>query len=269
MQDILTERGKTLILNTIGNPLLTNCYLSSHEVMDKISTHEMHCFCYEGIVVLIHPLDEIHKMYYFLEDQDILVPHLVETIREDMKEYRDVVGTVVAKIPDKNISVLERLEFRPYKEYIRKQMPVGAIDWCEAVQMPEIAGIRDLDAIYQLLHGTFDVMSDHLVSRRELSAFLESSHVLKVCINMELAGVLLFESFGKKSYLRSICVDAKYSGRKVGLSLLQGYIEKNQEKTKLFYLWVESTNERAIRLYEHFGYKDDGLREYIYLYKEN
>lgn len=266
MKDILTERGRTLILNTIGNPLLTNCYLSSHEVMEKIGTHEIHCFCYEGIVVLIHPSDGFHKMYYFLENPDILVPHLVGKIREDMKEYRDLVGTVVARIPDKNVSVLERLEFRSYKEYIRKQMPVGAIDWCELTHVTELAGIRDMDGIYQLLHGTFDVMSDHLVSRQELSAFLESSQVLKVSINRELAGVLLFESFGKKSYLRSICVDAKYSGRKVGLSLLQGYIERNQKKTKLFYLWVESTNERAIRLYERFGYKDDGLREYIYLY---
>lgn len=266
MKDILTEKGKTLILNTIGNPLLTNCYLSSHEVMEKIRTHEIHCFCYEGIVVLIHSLDGIHKMYYFLEDMDILIPHLVGKIREDMKEYQDVVGTVVARIPDKNVSVLERLEFRSYKEYIRKQMPAGAMDWCEAVPMTEIAGVRDLDDIYQLLHGTFDVMSDHLVSRQELYAFLELSQVLKVSINGELAGVLLFESFGKKSYLRSICVNDKYRGRKVGSSLLKGYIGRNQKKTKLFYLWVENTNERAICLYERFGYKDDGLREYIYLY---
>lgn len=269
MKGILTERGKTLILNTIGNPLLTNCYLSAHEVMEKIRTHEIYCFCYEGIVVLIHPSDGFHKMYYFLENPDILVSNLVGKIREDMREYRDLIGTVVSRVSEKNVAVLERLEFYPYKEYIRKQMPAGVIGWCEVAQVTEIAGIRDLDDIYQLLHGTFDVMSDHLVSRQELSVFLKLSQVLKVSLDGELAGVLLFEAFGKKSYLRSICVNAKYSGRSVGSSLLESYIESNQKKTKLFYLWVESTNERAIRLYERFGYKDDGLREYIYLYKKN
>lgn len=266
MQNMLTEKGKTIILNTVGNPVLTNCYLFRHELMEKIRTQEIDCFCYEGIVILIHPSGGIHKMYYFLENPDILVPQLVGKIREDMEEYRDLVGSVVDRTPKKNVSVLERLEFRPYKEYMRKQMPAGAMDWYEPAQAAEIAGTGDMDGIYQLLYGTFDVMSDHLVSRQELSAFLESSRVLKVSINGELAGVLLFESVGKKSYLRSLCVNGKYRGRKVGSSLLGDYIGRNQKKIKLFYLWVEAANERAIRLYEGFGYKDDGLREYVYLY---
>lgn len=269
MKDTLTEKGKMLILNTIGNPLLTNCYLSSYEVMDRIRMHEFHCLCYEGIVILVHPSDGFHKMYYFLENPDILVSGLVRMIQEDMKEYRNLVGTVVARIPEKNVAVLERLEFHPYKEYIRKQIPAGAMDWCKAAPVTETANIGDLEDIYQLLYKTFDIMSDHLVSRQELSVFLESSQVLKMSLDGELAGVLLSELFGKKSYLRSICVNDKYSGRNVGSSLLEGYVEQNRKRAKLFYLWVESTNEKAIHLYERYGYKDDGLREYIYLYEKN
>lgn len=67
--------------------------------------------------------------------------------------------------------------------------------------MTEIADVRDLDNIYQLLYSTSDPMSDHLVSKEELHTFLESSQVLKVVINEKLAGALVFESFGKNHIL--------------------------------------------------------------------
>lgn len=267
MKYIFTQKGKNLIRDTIGNPRLTNCYLSCQEVMDKIALHDIHCFCYEGIVILIHPMDGgIHKMYYFLEDHDLLTPDLVVKIRKDLENYQNLEGTVVARMPNKNVDVLERLQFHPYKEYIRKQMMPGTGDGCRPEHVIETANIDDLNDIYELLNESFDFMTDHLVSQGELRNFLEMSQVLKISIHGELAGVLLYETFGKKSYLRSICVSEDYAGKKIGLSLLKGYFLKNRENTKLFYLWVESTNEKAIRLYKSLGYKDDGLKEYIYLY---
>lgn len=265
MKDILTEKGNAFILSAVGNPLLTNCYLSYNEIIDKVQANEIHCLCYDEITILIHEMDGFQKMYYFLKNPDILFPDHAKKIRKDLKKYPNLEGTVVARIPDKNVYVLEKLGFHPYKEYIRKQLTAETREWCKAVHAIETADIGDLEDIYQLLHGTFDTMSDHLVSKKELHTFLESSRVLMLRIDGELAGVLLFESVGKKSYLRSICIADKFTGKKIGLSLLANYIKRNQKETRLFYLWVESTNERAIILYEKFGYKDDGLREYIYL----
>lgn len=269
MQNILTEKGKTIILNTIGNPVLTNCYISCHEIMDKIAMHEIACFCYEEMVILIHPMDGIHKMYYFLAQRDILTSGLTRNIRENLGEFQNLVGTMVARLPEKNVEVLEELGFVPYKEYIRKQMLSQKREWCDTAQIVETATVDDIQDINQLLYGTFDIISDHLVSKEELGTLLGSCQVLKVCVDGTLAGVLLFETFGKKSYLRSICVAEEFIGKKIGLTLLEEYIKRNQESTKLFYLWVESTNERAIYFYDRFGYKDDGLHEYIYLYKNS
>lgn len=268
MQDILTEKGNAIILNATGNLQLTNCYFSYHELMNKITKQEIQCVCYEGIVILIHPIDSIHKIYYFLENRNALLSGLDRKIGKDIEKYQNLVGTVVARVPDKNVDILEQLGFLPYKKYIRKQMIPSKRDWSETSQMTDVADISDLNDIYQLVHGTFDIISDHLISKDELYDFLNSSRVLKVCIDGELAGVLLFETLGKKSYLHTICVAEKFMGKKVGLTLIENYIKRNQESTKLFYLWVESTNDRAIRLYDRFGYRDDGLHEYIYLYKD-
>ncbi len=265
MNEILTEKETAVIRNAIGNPLLTNCYLSYNAVINEIAAHKIYCLGYNGIVILIHKMNGFHKMYYFLKTKDSLIPELVKKIQKDLAEYSNLEATVVAKMPDKNVDILERFEFHPYKKYIRKQKVVETENWCETTWLIETADIRDLNNIYQLLYSISDIMSDHLVSKEELHAFLESSQVLKVVIDGELAGALVFEFLGKKSYLRSICVSHNFIGKKIGLSLIKHYIEKNKNRTKLFYLWVESTNEKAIQLYEKLGYKNDGLVEYIYI----
>ena len=226
MENILTEKGYAVIRNAVGNSSLTNCYLSYNLVIDKIRTHEIQCICYDSIILMIHRVDGVRKIYYFLENRNILFPEMIRKIQADLAEYPDLVGTVV---------------------------------WTA-----ETAVTADLNDVYPLLQGISDVMTDHLVSREELHAFLVAQQVLKVVIGGELAGVLVFEIFGRKSYLRTVSVADRFIGKKVGFSLIQAYFEKNQNGTKLFYLWVESTNERAIRLYERLGYRDDGLTEYIY-----
>lgn len=264
MENILTEKGYAVIRNAVGNSSLTNCYLSYNLVIDKIRTHEIQCICYDSIILMIHRVDGVRKIYYFLENRNILFPEMIRKIQADLAEYPDLVGTVVSRLPDKNVDILEMLGFCPYKQYIRKQMAAETAVLHETVWTAETAVTADLNDVYPLLQGISDVMTDHLVSREELHAFLVAQQVLKVVIGGELAGVLVFEIFGRKSYLRTVSVADRFIGKKVGFSLIQAYFEKNQNGTKLFYLWVESTNERAIRLYERLGYRDDGLTEYIY-----
>lgn len=264
MEELLTEKGHTVIRHAIGNSSLTNCYLSYNLVIDRIRAQEIRCFCYDGIILMVHSLDGVNKLYYFLESRDVLVPDVVRRIQGELEGYPDLVGTVVSRRPEKNADILEMLGFRPYKQYIRKQTAAESAALCGTVWPVETAAVGDFDDIYPLLQGISDVMTDHLVSKEELHEFLAAKQVLKIVAEGELAGVLVFETFGKKSYLRTVSVADRFIGRKIGFSLIEGYFEKNRENAKLFYLWVESTNERAIRLYDRLGYKDDGLTEYIY-----
>lgn len=260
------EEAMNIIKNAMGNPYLTNCFLYYRDVLNMIGSRDIHVLSFEKMVMLVHEIDGIQKMYYFLESEESEIADIEKEIHMKLSVYPRLEAEFVAKSLCGQSDVLEKLGFRFFKKYIRKKMVVSADFVCKETDEVEIANESDLSSIYQLLYNTFDIMSDHLVSQRELRELLAMAQVLKLDIDGNLAGVLLFETQGKKSYLRALCVAEEFWGRRVGISLMQNYIKRNVCNTKMFYLWVESTNQGAKRLYEKLGYEDDGLRNYIYLY---
>ena len=89
--------------------------------------------------------------------------------------------------------------------------------------------------------------------------------VLKIDGQDKIAGVLLYEDTGVKSYARALCVSPDFRGGAVGYSLLAGYFNQHSEdRTKLFYLWVDEENKSVKKLHDRFGYQEDGLKDYIF-----
>ena len=63
----------------------------------------------------------------------------------------------------------------------------------------------------------------------------------------------------------SMCyVLADYYGRKVGYALMNAAFEKLSAYSKIA-VWVLKGNERAIRFYERYGFKFDGMEHEIML----
>ncbi len=264
MKSVLTVKENDIIARAMGNPQLTNCYLSYADLAKKIETNEISCFRHGSILVLLHMMEGFYKFYYFMETPDVPDPATFAGIQEVLGKYPVLVAEIVTKTQDSIPPILKKMGFCPYKKYIRKQLITGSENISGNSDRVELADVRDLNDIYQLLYSTFDVISDHLVTKEELQFFITSSQTLKLCVGDKMAGVLIFETFGRKSYLRTICVSEEFIGRNMGRSLIETYIKWKGDGTKLFYLWVESTNEKAIHLYDSIGYRDDGLTEYIY-----
>lgn len=267
MKEMFSREIKSVIKNATGNPLLTNCFFCYREVLSMIELKAVYIFYIKGNVFLVHRVGDLYKMYYFLGEADALKEEGIWEIRRELSVFTDLEAEFVARDHSHMPDVLEKLGFIFYKKYIRKQLVIRDQFIFEESRKVESANSADTDKIYNLLYETFDIMSDHLVSRAELRDFVREEQVLIVKSGKNVTGVLLFETHGKKSYLRALCVDSKFAGQGTGISLMANYIKRNMQSTKMFYLWVEDTNQVAKGLYEKLGYRDDGLKNYIYLYK--
>lgn len=263
----MTIEGEKIIAQTLGKKGLSNCYLSYDSILNKMDIGEMEWIVLDHMVVLIEDKHLFHNMYYFIENRENTeIDHALE---EYLMKYNILAANVVMNINEISPEVLmDKLGFGLYKKYVRKSM-LGNLQKSYPEKLnPEFAQINELDEIYDLLYGIFDIVTDTLPTKEELWKFISNKQVLKISLNNEIAGVLLFEDKGCKSYTRAFCVKEKYRKCSIGYSLFAKYINMHLNSTKMFYLWADSENDYVHKFYEKFGYKNDGLIDYIYLYGE-
>ena len=80
----------------------------------------------------------------------------------------------------------------------------------------------------------------------------------------QVVGALNFTVKGNIAEVEQIAI--KEMGVGIGSLLLEKWHELYKNKVKLFRLWVDSANSRAISMYKKAGYEFDGscANEYVY-----
>ena len=130
----------------------------------------------------------------------------------------------------------------------------------------EYARPEELPFLMEQLENTFDPLTKQLPGKEELSRMIEERNVFVVRRKAGIAGFLVSERQGAMLLLRYIAVMEKWRGKAWGGKLLQNFlgircgIRKHQ-------LWVQPENIPAVRLYEKCGFRFDGLRDDIYVFR--
>jgi hypothetical protein len=96
----------------------------------------------------------------------------------------------------------------------------------------------------------------------EIEFAIQARQVLLARHHNEIAGLLFFETQGFSSTLRFWAVAAEYRALKLGSALMRQYFA-TQSAVKRFVLWVAADNLNAVQKYGHYGYKPDGLVDYV------
>ena len=252
------------IQHTAANLTLTNCVLSFDKILKLAEAGELSVISEKPLLITVGH-EGFSQLYYFLDDVlsiNELTPDILENIPEDRYPvYADI--TVRGEF-EYSGSVFEKLGLEPFRTYIRKSVLNKDLHFPK--MLDAVYAVRgDLDFIYSMLTEQFDPMSDHIPTRPELEEIIEAKQVLKINISETIGGVLLFEDFGKRSYLRALCVHPGHRHSSLGQSLLTEYlIAHSSDSTSLFYLWVDAANSIAIKLYDKYGYRSDGLKNYVF-----
>lgn len=261
-----SEKGLELLAKYIGKPDKTNCYLSYPQLKSLLENNKGQIEFGSKCIYFLVEKDDYIELYFFA-DNIVDLSEEREDLQRILPSDKDVIISIVlnGKQVDKYEHIMQNLGFSLYKKYLRKKRKIDT-----SVEIPSqenvcLAEPADIDFMKEMIFETFDSISDKIPNRFELEKMISNGQILKYVITDRLAGFLIYERQGKKSYVRMLCTGENFRGNGVGKSLLREYIKREYNHVKLFYLWVDSQNEAALSLYSKEGYISDGLEQYIFI----
>ena len=128
---------------------------------------------------------------------------------------------------------------------------------------PCYAQIEDISEIISVLNSTFSPITAWLPTKKELISFINDNKVLVNKDDKGVSGVLIFTIENKKVYF-----NAWASIRGQGLFLILNVFNLMAEiGIQNSYLWTNSENKKAKKIYSILGFEVDGLKDYTYIKK--
>lgn len=259
----MNERIKEIVGSSLGRLKRCNCFQSLGVIKNKISRGKMEIVEGEKVVLIVEKKEVFNELFYFLLDGCDLEQEF-EQFRDKLLRYENLVMHHTSKEDVTNFVIADKLGLKQYKIYKRKQLiNKNGSKINEQMDVKE-AEITDLESVYMLLKESLDPLSDDLVTDKELQDYIGNKQVLVFSEGQEIKGTLVFEDTGVKTYIRAVCVKQKDRGKKIGEALIIRYYNLHVNHYKVFTLWVRADNEAANRMYDKFGYQEDGLTDYIY-----
>ncbi|MEK7781005.1 MAG: GNAT family N-acetyltransferase, partial [Verrucomicrobiota bacterium] len=238
----------------------TNFFSVEKRLQDWIARGELAYEQTHGAAFFFRKDRDFQHLYYCASDVGALQSGLSVLLSvKSEKVVLDIVGKE-AGLAD-FLTKWEQSGFRPYTKLFRLARiaaPVAA----GTEEGVEFAQTGDTTQILSLLEEQFDPYGEQIPLLYELEAAIAQQQILVARRDEVVAGLLFFETQGVSSTLRFWTVDAKFRALKLGSALMRRYFT-TQNAVKRYVLWVAADNANAIQKYEHYGYKPDGLVDYV------
>jgi GNAT superfamily N-acetyltransferase len=164
------------------------------------------------------------------------------------------------------LNLAQQCGFRRYSRLVRLARVASAVS-PSSVQCPagiQVAAEGDTPEILGLIEILFDRFADQLPTLYEIEAAIAARQIFIIRQNGAIAALLFFETQGVTSTIRYWLVASQFHSRGFGSALIRHYF-LSQPAVRRFILWVTATNQNAIQKYQHYGYKPDGLVDYVLL----
>lgn len=182
-----------------------------------------------------------YKLYYYIND---------------INEKFDAQGTFVSELVSKQMDeTLENMGFELYKTRERLRL-----NHKEPYESSRVNYMDDADFIYHALQN-FDEYSGERLSMDEVKERIDK----KLFIGIDGAGFIEFSTDIFKDSIEHFYIDPAKRGEGLGSEILRHYLGSVSKKKRVN-VWTDE-GSRAIKLYHKFGFKEDGLKSYVYIWR--
>jgi len=247
-----------------GSPdFCTNFFPVQKKIQDWIGHEELIAEIRHDAILFFRRDRDFWHLYYCASSKTALYREMATVVE---LRTEPVVVDIVGKESDASANLKDWASagFHRYTRLFRMARAVGSgseqsVGTGLAI---EFAGASDSREVFDLLERGFDRYGEQLPLSYEMDAAIQARQVLIARHDQRIAGLLFFETQGFSSTLRFWTVAAEHRALKVGSALMRQYFA-TQSVVKRFVLWVAADNMNAVQKYGHYGYKPDGLVDYV------
>ena len=239
-----------------NRPKFTNLFVSFDE-FNKI-INEAQILVRDNNCFLLIKHNGFYKFYYLVDS--------LANLKNLDAFFRLINEPIIAEIVSKEAIKSDffcDIGFKDYKIYSRYKSTKKN----RSFKNVQNATLDDIDEILELINKTFDPLSDYLPNFDELKELILKQAVFVVRLENVVAGVAIYELKQKICYFRLNCVRQDFQNGLIGYALASA--PEQMQEAQVFYAWMHDENSEAIRLNQALGYKPDGLKDYIFIKKDN
>jgi hypothetical protein len=211
----------------------------------------------DSAIAFASPEHDFYRLYYFSATVGAIARLLAEFPRD-----RDTVLGYLDKDRNENLcaafSTAGFGEKAHYQRMKNSKLPLRKTRF-----EPDFAREDEIQALLDLLAGTFDPMTDHLPELEKLREIVAARQALVSRTEGQITGALVFQQPSSQVNFNFL---VNRSGNTLDLVTLKNsfYHLMAQRSISSGFLWVDSRNTGVIKLHQAFGWKFDGLNDWFY-----
>ncbi len=140
------------------------------------------------------------------------------------------------------------------------------------IEIPKIEDLKKVNELAKQVHELhvnwrpdLFLSVDEIISKEDFEKMIQDKEIFVARIEDEIVGYIIINikeknnpsmRYRKQLQIEAICVDEKNRGKGIGTELLE-YVRKFGKENNCtdLYLTVNKENEKAIKVYEEFGFK--------------
>jgi hypothetical protein len=211
----------------------------------------------ESAVVFTQAETEFSRIYYCASSAAALGQLLTE-----LHSSSPLVIGYLDRIKNETLcEVFRQTGFVETAHYLRMTIPTFPIP--KDAEPPEFPNVDETDAVMGLLRLNFSRVTDFLPSREQISTLIEQRQIIVRREERKITGLVVFLVQGRQVNLNYLLNRGR---RGDGSLLMQSFFFCMAERgLNSGFLWVNGTNERALKIYIANGWKADGLNDWFFI----